>query len=537
MDNKKESSVYHKKNKRIPSNAISPEEWISRAKSVHPEYDYINTVYVGCHTSVMITCPKHGTFSVNPKEFIKPGYKCAKCKMEEEMARRFEIFKSLASKVHNGKYTYPEQVYRGTHSKIIVICPKHGVLHINAKNHLNGAGCALCFNERRTGPRKSFEEFVKLARETHGDKYEYIEHTYVGMKSPMTIICPEHGEFRQDPYAHIHGAGCAKCYGRYYNKQEAQERFINRCKEVHGDKYDYSKTVYTGHHNKVTITCHQLDEFGEEHGDFVQEAARHVNGAGCKKCAKQYMDRDLFVKKANLMHDGFYTYDNAEYKNSATNVTITCPEHGDFTQEAARHVNGFGCKKCSQTYMDRDLFIKRANVIHDNYYSYDKCEYVNNHTKTTITCPEHGDFMQIPNSHLNGMGCPLCKTSHLERDIDRELKKTGSLYIYQYRNKDIFKQQSLDFYFPALKLGIECQGEQHYIANFFKSKGIEYAEEHLRYIRSLDEKKRQVCEENGIELVYYMEKKFEPLETSGLKVFTDKKSLVEYVISKTGKMD
>ena len=475
MDNKKESLVYHNKTKRRPSNAISTEEWISRAKSVHPEYDYSNTVYIGCHTSVMITCPKHGTFSVNPKEFIKPGYKCAKCKMEEEMVRRFETFKSLASKVHNGKYTYPEQVYRGTHSKIIAICPKHGVLHINAKNHLNGAGCALCFNERRTGPRKSFDEFVKLARETHGDKYEYVEYTYVGMKSPMTIICPEHGEFRQDPYAHIHGAGCAKCYGRYYNKQEAQERFIERCKEIHGDKYDYSKTVYTGHHNNVTITCHKLDEFGDEHGDFVQEAARHVNGAGCKKCAKQYMDRDLFVKKANLIHDGFYTYNNVEYKNSATNVTITCPEHGDFTQN--------------------------------------------------------------PSSHLNGRGCPLCKTSHLERDIEKELKKTSSLYIYQYRNKDIFKQQSLDFYFPGLKLGIECQGEQHYIANFFKSKGIEYAEEHLRYIKSLDEKKRQVCEENGIELVYYMEKKFEPLETSGLKVFTDKKSLVEYVLSKTGKMD
>ena len=453
---------------------VSPSEWIAKAKAIHPEYDYSKTVYVDRKSHLTIICPQHGCFSVTPSQFMHPDYKCAKCKKDDTMRSRFEEFKKEATKVHNGKYTYPEQVYRGTHSKVIVTCPKHGNFSIEAKGHRSGAGCIKCYNERRTGPRKPFDEFVKLARETHGDKYEYVEHTYVGMKSPMTIICPEHGEFRQDPYAHIHGAGCAKCYGRYYNKQEAQERFIERCREVHGDKYDYSKTVYTGHHNKVTITCHQLDEFGKEHGDFIQEAARHVNGFGCKKCAKQYMDRDLFIK--------------------------------------------------------------RANVIHDNYYSYDKCEYVNNHTKTTITCPEHGDFMQIPNSHLNGMGCPLCKTSHLERDIDKELKKTGSLYIYQYRNKDIFKQQSLDFYFPALKLGIECQGEQHYIANFFKSKGIEYAEEHLMYIRSLDEKKRQICEENGIELVYYMEKKFEPLETSGLKVFTDKKSLVEYVLSKTGKM-
>lgn len=61
---------------------------------------------------------------------------------------------------------------------------------------------------------------------------------------------------------------------------------------------------------------------------------------------------------------------------------------------------------------------------------------------------------------------------------------------------------------PKYKIAIECQGEQHFIANFFKSKGIEFAEEHLRYIQGLDERKRQICGENDIILIYYLDKKF-----------------------------
>jgi len=33
------------------------------------------------------------------------------------------------------------------------------------------------------------------------------------------------------------------------------EEFIKKAKKVHGDKYDYSKSVYTGYNNKITIIC------------------------------------------------------------------------------------------------------------------------------------------------------------------------------------------------------------------------------------------------------------------------------------------
>lgn len=45
---------------------------------------------------------------------------------------------------------------------------------------------------------------------------------------------------------------------------------------------------------------------------------------------------------------------------------------------------------------------------HGSKYDYSKINYVNNRTKVTIICPEHGEFEQTPSNHKNGAGCPHC---------------------------------------------------------------------------------------------------------------------------------
>lgn len=61
-----------------------------------------------------------------------------------------------------------------------------------------------------------------------------------------------------------------------------QEEFIHRAKEVHGDKYDYSKAEYINSTTKVCIIC-------PVHGAFWQTPVAHVNAKqGCQKC---YDDR------------------------------------------------------------------------------------------------------------------------------------------------------------------------------------------------------------------------------------------------------
>lgn len=83
-------------------------------------------------------------------------------------------------------------------------------------------------------------------------------------------------------------------------------------------------------------------------------------------------------------------------------------------------------------------FIKKAKKIHKNKYDYSKVEYINNRTKVCIICPKHGEFWQIPASHLNGCGCNTCgneltkekETLSKEEFIEKSKKVHGEKYDY-----------------------------------------------------------------------------------------------------------
>ena len=346
-------------------------------------------------------------------------------------------------------------------------------------------------------------DFINDAKNIHGNKYDYSKVDYKNKATKVCIICSKHGEFWQTPKNHLNGANCPKCANelRGKNRRMTKEEFIRRAREVHGWKYDYSKVEYVNYEKKVCIIC-------SKHGEFWQTPHSHLDGQCCPKCSGRYMTKEYFIEKSNKIHDNKYDYSKVEYNGVHKKVCIICPKHGEFWQSPHCHLDGFGCRICSNTFMNSDLFTEKAREKHGDKYDYSKVEYVNNHTKVCIICPEHGEFWQVPNSHLNGRGCPFCKESHLERDMKKILDVTQMPYKYQYRNKELLNKQSLDFYLPEYKIAIECQGEQHFIANFYKSKGVEFAEEHLRYIQGLDERKRQICKENDIILIYYLDKKF-----------------------------
>ena len=63
-----------------------------------------------------------------------------------------------------------------------------------------------------------------------------------------------------------------------------------------------------------------------------------------------------------------------------------------------------------------EKFIEKARAVHGDTYDYSKTQYVRSTEKVCITCPEHGDFWQVPTSHLRGVGCPKCgyKKNHTD---------------------------------------------------------------------------------------------------------------------------
>ena len=168
--------------------------------------------------------------------------------------------------------------------------------------------------------------FLSKAKEIHGDKYDYSKVNYVDYHTPVTIICPIHGEFQQTPLDHLR-SDCKKCSTEKRAEMISltTEEFIKRAREVHGDKYDYSKSVYTGYNNKITIIC-------PVHGEFEQRASSHLEGYGCNLCicdAKR-LTKDRFVELARKVHGDKYDYSKVEYTNNKSKVTIVCPIHGEF---------------------------------------------------------------------------------------------------------------------------------------------------------------------------------------------------------------
>ena len=421
-----------------------------------------------------------------------------------------EEFIKEAKKVHGDKYDYTKVEYDGALKKVCIICPDHGEFWQTPSAHTRSNGCKKCANEANGERcRSSKEDFIEKSNKKHKGKYDYSKVDYVNSATKVCIICPEHGEFWQVPSAHLNGNGCPNCSADKTRERQTstKEKFIKKACETHGDKYDYSKVDYVSAHTKVCIIC-------PNHGEYYQEPNSHIRGAGCKKCANEATgeryrsSKEEFIKKANEVHEGKYDYSKVKYVNANTNVCIICPLHGEFEQIPNNHRRGVGCPKCAnesnseRCRLSKEEFIKKANEIHNGKYDYSKVEYVDNHTKVCIICPKHGEFWQEANSHTQGSGCPKCNLSHLERSVMNYLDDVGITYEYQKRF-DWLGRQSLDFYLPDYNVGIECQGEQHFFPVDFAGKGIEWACKKFNKIISTDKRKKKLCEENGVKLLYY----------------------------------
>ena len=190
-------------------------------------------------------------------------------------------------------------------------------------------------------------------------------------------------------------------------KKLTKEIFINKSKEIHGDKYDYSKVEYVNNSIKVCIIC-------PEHGEFWQRPNDHLDGHGCPMCGGvKKLTTEGFIEKSKLIHGDRYDYSKVNYVGNKIKVCIICPIHGEFWQKPNAHLNGQGCPNCVKNKkLTLESFIEKANEIHNHKYDYSKVEYKNSTTKVCIICPEHGEFWQMPSDHLRGHGCQMCKVKN-----------------------------------------------------------------------------------------------------------------------------
>ena len=196
---------------------------------------------------------------------------------------------------------------------------------------------------------------------------------------------------------------------------------IEDFRETHGDRYDYSKVVYEHARSKVKITC-------KKHGEFLQSPNYHKRGGGCPKCfdpkkkGPKLTDPEKVIAQFRTVHGDRYDYSKMEYQGNHEKIIVVCPDHGEFSITPGNHKSGKTCVRCrprvAHNKLDTKSVIAQFKKVHGSRYDYSKVEYVNNTSKVTIICPDHGEFLKTPVMHKQGKDCPKCSWA------EREQRKT-----------------------------------------------------------------------------------------------------------------
>ena len=330
------------------NNAINKTDYVIKEfRKVHGQkYDYSEFLnYEKFSTPIKIKCKTHGIFYMTSNSHLN-GTGCQKCGGNyryntDEIIEQFR-------EAHGNLYDYSLVSYKNAHSKVIIVCKKHGQFLQAPGVHKSGVGCPKCAGNFRISKDEMIQEFVKK----HGLKYDYSKVKFDKADDKVLIICPEHGEFIQSAYNHKNGSGCSECIGRKtYDTKIICEEF----KKVHGDRYDYSKVEYKTAVSKVVIIC-------KNHGPFMQTPSAHLNGRGCSICSnKKKLDTKSVINQFIKVHGNKYDYSLVEYKKTHEKVKIICKVHGPFLQSPLLHKKGAGCFVCSHGWRNTDII----NFIND----------------------------------------------------------------------------------------------------------------------------------------------------------------------------
>jgi very-short-patch-repair endonuclease len=220
-------------------------------------------------------------------------------------------------------------------------------------------------------PKKSTkEEFILKSRFIHGDKYKYDKSIYINTKTKLIITCSIHGDFLQRPEVHyLDKCGCPSCDP---TNTLGNQKFIEKSKLIHGEKYDYSKVDYEKNNIKVEIIC-------RDHGSYFQQPGAHLRGQGCPDCCnnKKSTTED-FIIKSNKKHHNLYDYSLVNYLTKRDKVKIICKEHGVFEQKAYVHLQGHGCPICNNSKLEIYLRnkLKNMNISFFQNFKFDDCRNV-----------------------------------------------------------------------------------------------------------------------------------------------------------------
>ena len=197
---------------------------------------------------------------------------------KESFLKKLETKQPLALKSFN--YDLLPEAFEYD-SELSIKCNTHGVFIQKAYKHLSKATCRSCWLDKKGDLRAlTTEDFIAKSKSRFGDKFVYDKTEYIRKDIALTLTCPSHGDIVLTPDQHRWSKhGCPQCdydIPRIIQK----EKVLDKAREIHGERYDYSRVHYENMDNKVEIICYR-------HGSFWQSLYDHTARTTiCPQCSR-----------------------------------------------------------------------------------------------------------------------------------------------------------------------------------------------------------------------------------------------------------
>lgn len=341
---------------------VSKIEFLNRVTLLHPNLSFVHSDYINTLTKVLVACPLHGDFYIKPsKLFVGQG--CSKCSRRSskddilEKISPFNINNYDLSNVGNLSYFEP----------FTLMCLKHGEFSLVPNNIIGNKlmNCPRCSREKLSLTQ---EDFISRSKIINGDKFDYSLVDYVNLETKVIIKCNKGHIFKQRPDGHLKLKGCPKCGG---HGPYSQDDFLFKAKQIHGDRYDFSKIEYINHKTPITVIC-------SVHKDFFIMPPVFLRGSGCKRCAFDSfkLTQEEFLHKAVKVHLNRFDLSLIKYCGSNQYLTPICHKHGIFTIKAYKFLSGRGCPKCHISEGERVIenFLKQHKVGYIYQKRFSQCK-------------------------------------------------------------------------------------------------------------------------------------------------------------------
>ena len=290
------------------------EEIIAEFKKVHGSfYNYSKVEYKNSSTKVVVICPFHGEFLIAPSHH-KNGVGCRKCYFNSQRITKEEFIRRSREKFGN-RYDYSlfSEIPVGR-KKVKIKCLEHDMIFLQEpRNHMRGhTGCSKCCSNILSGSRGNRgklraqeelnEDFIRRAKEIHGDTYSYRQFIYVNSATPGKIICKKHGVFYQTPSNHLRGTQCPDCA----IEKQKENTFKQQCENKGVDYHRALKRrqaglsadkIFSEGYIRSERAVKEIEVFGNKYPN-IKEAVRALKLPASSTTISRWIDEGVSPEEA-----------------------------------------------------------------------------------------------------------------------------------------------------------------------------------------------------------------------------------------------